>query len=359
MAYVDEVLADSPTIYWRLGEASGTTAVSEVNSPTKDGAYQNTPTLGVTGALTGSGDTDTAVSFARTSNERVLLSSAQSFGDTYTFELWIKRASIDVAMSLVFLGTSAPDFKITAANLIGLDKAAASAIVTSTLSITDTTTWHHVVNTKNGSTVKLYIDAIDRTGTVSNATMENGNQFVVAWGNQGYFDGSIDEVAAYPTALSAERVLAHYNAGLLAFQTALPNADSVDGAWRDQADGTSLFAAIDETSPSDSDYIRSELNPSNSGCRVKLASLNDPGVSTNHSINWRVGKSTTGGDQIDMIVKLYQGGGDSLGAGTLIADFTRTNVDAFTTYQETLSGGEADTITNYADLYLEFYADVP
>ena len=53
-------------------------------------------------------------------------------------------------------------------------------------------------------------------------------------------------------------------------------ADSVDGAWTDQSGGSSLFAAIDETSLSDADYIQSELSPSASGCRVKLASGGDP-----------------------------------------------------------------------------------
>ena len=58
-----------------------------------------------------------------------------------------------------------------------------------------------------------------------------------------------------------------------------------------------------------------------------------------------------------MSVKLYQGGGNALGGGTLIASFDRTNVGTtLTSYTETLSGGQADAITDYADLYLEFFA---
>lgn len=138
-------------------------------------------------------------------------------------------------------------------------------------------------------------------------------------------------------------------------QTLLASADSVDGAWTDQAGGTSLSAAIDEATFNDADYIRSELNPSTSGCRIKLAAGGDPHISTGHVINWRTGK--IGSATINMTVKLYQGGGNSLGAGTLIATFNRNNVGALTTYQETLSGGEADSITDYTDLYLEFFAD--
>lgn len=143
-----------------------------------------------------------------------------------------------------------------------------------------------------------------------------------------------------------------------ALQTLLPASDSVDGAWTDQAGGTSLAAAIDEATASDTDYIRSQLGPSSSSCRVKLAPGGDPQSSTDHNIKWRIAKDTAGGGTIGMTVKLYQGGGNSIGGGTLIASFTRSNVsETFTDFTEALSAGEADSITNYADLYLEFFAN--
>jgi hypothetical protein len=135
-------------------------------------------------------------------------------------------------------------------------------------------------------------------------------------------------------------------------------ADSVDGSWTDQAGGTSLFAAIDEATPSDSDYIKSDADPTNSGCRVRLTSTGDPGLSVDHSILWRVGKAGT--DRCDMTLKIYQGGGDSQGAGTLVATRTRSAVTAaFVTYQEDLRKSEIDAITDWAHLYAEFYADTP
>jgi hypothetical protein len=136
-----------------------------------------------------------------------------------------------------------------------------------------------------------------------------------------------------------------------------PSADSVDGSWTDQAGGTALAAAIDETSASDSDFIRSEFAPASSACRVKLAAGTDPASSSGHTIHWRTGKTPANGSTINMTVDLYQGGGNVLGAGTLIASFDRNNVGALTTYDEVLSGGEADSITDYTDLYLEFTAN--
>jgi hypothetical protein len=99
------------------------------------------------------------------------------------------------------------------------------------------------------------------------------------------------------------------------------------------------------------------LNPSASVMRVKLGGGSDPGTGTGHVIHWRTGKDTTGGPQVDVMVKLRQGGGNAAGGGTLIASFTRTDVDALTTYAETLSEAQGNAITDYSDLYLEFQAD--
>lgn len=140
-------------------------------------------------------------------------------------------------------------------------------------------------------------------------------------------------------------------------QTARPSADSVDGSWTDSGGGSNLYAQIDDIDLSDTNYIKSPTTPSNAGCRVKLASLSDPNSSSDHVISWRAGKDTTGGDTINMTVKLYQGGGNSQGAGTLIGSFSRNAVEDLTTYDEVLSSGEADSITDYTDLYLEFFAN--
>jgi len=147
--------------------------------------------------------------------------------------------------------------------------------------------------------------------------------------------------------------------GAAAVQSLNPSADSVDGTWTNESgNNTNLYASIDEDTASNTDYIRSVLSPSTSGCRVKLETGGDPASSTGHKIKWRVAKDATGGQTIGMTVKLYQGGGNVQGAGTLIASFTRANVsNTFTDFEETLSGGEADSITNYGDLYLEFFAN--
>ena len=213
----------------------------------------------------------------------------------------------------------------------------------------------HVNNTTGFIEVLLYDDATSETLTETVITGTPGgigadttfSDFgFSALSQDVWYDALVDAAASYPGPYAA------------ASQILLASADSVDGSWTDQAGGTSLAAAIDEATADNADYIRSELSPSASGCRVKLASGTDPASSSDHTIKWRVGKNAAGGQTVNMTVKLYQGGGNSQGAGTLIASFSRNGVtDTITEYTETLSGAEADAITDYADLYLEFFAN--
>ena len=133
----------------------------------------------------------------------------------------------------------------------------------------------------------------------------------------------------------------------ITLQTGTAITDSNSGAWVSNVGG-SLFAAIDETTASDSDYI---YTTSNSTARFKLTSLLDPASSSNHTLSYRI-QSPTGGN---MRVKLYQGGGTTAGAGSNIVTYTHAPAPtSFTTYDQVLSGGEADSITDYTDLYVEF-----
>jgi hypothetical protein len=140
--------------------------------------------------------------------------------------------------------------------------------------------------------------------------------------------------------------------GVASNQVGYPSADSVDGSWLNSSDNnTDMYASINDPGSGDAAYIKSPLNPSNSGVRFKLGTLANPEAGT-RTLSWRIGKDATGGGTIDMKMQLRQGGGNSLGGGTLVQEFTRNNVDAATTYDESVTG----TITDYADLYVEFYA---
>ena len=138
-----------------------------------------------------------------------------------------------------------------------------------------------------------------------------------------------------------------------------PSADTYIGGYKDEADGTTnIYTHIDETSYSDTDYIKSILAPSAAPYVCKLSTVEDPLSSSNHTVRYRYCKDAAGGAAINLTVQLRQGYVDEGTPGTLIATCgTHTDIsESWTAGSYNLSGGEADAITNYASLYLRFVA---
>src|SRR5205085_545084 len=76
--------------YWRLGEASGTTACDSYGA--NAGTYQGGFTLGRVGAI--AGDPDTAAELDGVSGTvSVPHSTSLDVGDSFTVEAWVKRSS--------------------------------------------------------------------------------------------------------------------------------------------------------------------------------------------------------------------------------------------------------------------------
>ena len=124
-------------------------------------------------------------------------------------------------------------------------------------------------------------------------------------------------------------------------QYARPTSDVSTGIWT-ASSGSDLFAMLDETTASDADYITTS---GTSTCEVALTSLSDPASSTGHIVRYRI-SATAGG----ITVRLRQG-------TTTIATWTHaTAPTSLTTYEQTLSSGEADSITDYSTLRLQFEA---
>lgn len=209
MSYATEVLADSPVLYWRLGEPSGATA-EDATANDRDGTYAGC-TFSVAGAVD---DGDTAVTLDGT-DDRITRAdeAALDLGDVMTIEAWAKRGATGGPHTIASKDENSFDLRFHNDRLQFL-KANVALIVESTITVTDTTTWHHCVATKDGTSVFLYIDGVDVTGSVSNQTLTNTAQQLAVGSNLGgeWFNGSLDEFALYSTALSAARVLAHYEA---------------------------------------------------------------------------------------------------------------------------------------------------
>lgn len=216
-AYSEAVLKDAPHGYWRLGEKEGITA-ADSSGQGNNGSYENTPALGAVGGLLG--DSDTSVGFNLESAEQkesVVVPDAASLdlGDVFTYEAWIKRNATGGTDCIIDKGVEGPVLRFDGEDHLLLRRSSVGNIAKSTTKITDTR-WHHVVATKNGEAVHIYIDGKDVTGAVTNQTCPSTahplNIGADEGGTNDFFRGWIDEAAVYPTALSAERVKAHYEA---------------------------------------------------------------------------------------------------------------------------------------------------
>lgn len=145
----------------------------------------------------------------------------------------------------------------------------------------------------------------------------------------------------------------------MANQFGRPSADTSIGTYVDEAAGTTnIYTHIDEVTASDADFIESVVAPSSAPYVTKLTTLIDPAASTGHILRVRAAKDAAGGSQIDLTAELREGYVNEGTPGTLIATLTQTNVtSSFTDYSHTLSGAEADAITDYDDLFVRIVAD--
>lgn len=198
-SYRAAVLADSPASYWRLDD-SGRTARDLMGR--RMAIASGGVTFGVPGALLN--DSNTAVTFNGTDGKIDL----GPIASPHTVELWMKTASSDstpifsnrdLLGQYVYLATFLHNPHVFEGfNLFG------GANLTNDR-------WHHVVYTYSGITGKVYVDGrLD--GETTWLRREGGWEASLAYdaASRTHFKGSVDEVAVYDRALTAEQVRNHY-----------------------------------------------------------------------------------------------------------------------------------------------------
>jgi len=138
-----------------------------------------------------------------------------------------------------------------------------------------------------------------------------------------------------------------------------PSTDTTRDNWEeDDGTTTDIFDQIDEVVADDADFIRTVQVPTNDVYVTKLTTLTDPLQSTGHIVRYRYGKDTSAGAQVDLTVQLRQGYVNEGTPGTLIHSEVHTNIGVvWVAGSFTLSGAEADAITDYTSLYLRFVAN--
>ncbi len=220
-SYIETILQDAPLAYWRFGETSGAIARDERDA--YNGTYTGGVTLGAAGAI--AGDTNGAATFDGDSGYVVVGPGAGlsfSGNHPYTLEAWVKPARTITEEERIMgrrvgiIGSSNVEgYRLTLYNDIVFDRYAGDRLIGEAKAVRPPLEkFTHVVATYDGSALSLYTD-----GSLSWKSIQATDplpaiaaDFVIAANSLKedlYFRGTLDEVAVYGIALSAERIKEH------------------------------------------------------------------------------------------------------------------------------------------------------
>ncbi|HYH89497.1 MAG TPA: LamG-like jellyroll fold domain-containing protein [Solirubrobacteraceae bacterium] len=204
--YGGEVASDGPLVWYRLGENSAAPLLDSAPPP-QDGTCVNGVTFGLAGAL--ANDADTARGF----DGRAAYCYANNITaptTAYTIEGWMKLASASAGTVAEHGGSGA---LYVTTNSFCMRNAWEGMCWPSTPAVG---TWYHMAATWSATDgiARLYVNGVLRASAVNGARPSGTSTFYVGYGQSApWFHGTIDEVAYYPTALSAARIAAHYGTG--------------------------------------------------------------------------------------------------------------------------------------------------
>ena len=258
-AYAQDVLSDGASSYWRLDETSGTTGVDQAsyNNLTEGSAV----TEGAAGAVIG--DSDTAATFDGSANGTAGSTSSLVGPNTFTEEAWIKTTTTSGGKIIGFgdsqLGTSSNYDRQVYMDNSGHILFGVYDNGTQTISANGTYNdgqWHQIVATLSPTGMVLYVDG-SRASVNPGVTVGQpftgywrvGGDNVGSWPSQpssNFFNGVIDEVAVYPTALNATQVRQHYtDSGRV---STVPTAPTDTYGKAVYADDPELYWRLDDAS---------------------------------------------------------------------------------------------------------------
>lgn len=319
-AYSDAVVNDGATTYLRFGETSGTTADDAIGSD--DHTYENSPTLGEPSLL--AGDTANKAVYWDGTNDRTWCNSPTSaldIGDKFSIEFWVKRtrtSATEYIWSRNWSGCAA--VYINSSDKVTLAKAGYGDIASATTSITDTNP-HHIVVTKNGSTVKIYIDGSDVTGSVSNQTIGSvsggsGHCWQILVGN--YFKGTLDEFAVYKNVeLTSTQIADHYDlgssTGAVTGSAALSGSGTLTSAGTRTTFGAAALTGVGTLTAA-------------SGATIGAAALSGSGAFAASGVRTTSATAALSGTGTLDATGVSPGGAALSGTGTLASTGTRTTL---------------------------------
>ena len=224
--YSDAIKADHPDEYYRLDESSGATSAYD-SIGFNDLATGTGVTRGATGAMTN--DTDAAATFDGTANGLAASQTSIAGPNTFTTEEWIKTTTTSGGKIIGFGGSNTGNsgsydrhVYMDNAGHIYFGVYTGNTQTVSSANTYNDGAWHLITASMSSAGMRLSVDgkvvgarADTTAGQVYNGYWRVGGDSIGGWPGQpssSYFAGTIDDVAIYPTALTAQQVAAHYQA---------------------------------------------------------------------------------------------------------------------------------------------------
>ena len=220
-SYKELVLADEPSVYWRMDEPSGaSTFINSVASGTYAGTIVGTPVgANASGAVLDGSYWD----FNGTTDYVTSSFPAFPSGADRSFEAWVYRDTSDTEDVIFGSDDASTSPRIsfpsgTNSLFFDPDGANGGAVTITSSGIGSVGSWKHLVLTfyDPADTVNVYLNgSLVASGTTAehfNASAGNLRVGASAKSPASHFNGKIAEVAVYPEILTAAKVFNHYNA---------------------------------------------------------------------------------------------------------------------------------------------------
>jgi hypothetical protein len=213
--YEQAVIADHPVAYWRLDD-TGSIAHDELGM--HDGNFSSGVTTGVAGALVA--DPDRATSFDGIVGEATTTTGISFPNQSpFTLEVWVNEASNATYWHFLtceprVAGVPQNGYALfQGGNGVQLERVATVGVSDASMPFAIATNeWTHVVGVYSGSTIAVYINGVQRYIAAAANIADDFTAPIMLGANSegGYLAGALDEAAIYDTALTPQRITAHY-----------------------------------------------------------------------------------------------------------------------------------------------------